>query len=207
MLTLDNTPHAVQGGLAAGALTIRRRPMSTLTAKSDLTVSLYRRKRRRAVMETNDDLFDPQTGARMANQFKRLLEGIVENPDTPIATLPLLPDEERRLVAVEWSTPSPVPVSDNTLVSLFEDQVERTPEADALVSGLTTLTYAEINARANRLAHRLRALGVRPDDRVAISLDRSPLLITGLLGHSQGRRRVCAAGSAVSAAAPRVHRD
>ena len=75
----------------------------------------------------------------------------------------------------------PVPVSDNTLVSLFEDQVERTPEADALVSGHDP-HYAEINARANRLAHRLRALGVRPDDRVAISLDRSPSLIAGLLG-------------------------
>jgi amino acid adenylation domain-containing protein len=183
MLALDNTPYAVQGGVEVGPLTIRRRRMSTLTAKVDVMLSLpLAAKGRVAAIETSDDLFDPPTTARMALQYRRLLEGIVERPDAPISALPLLPDDERRLVADVWSTRGRRTTSEATLVSLFEDQVARTPDGEAITCGPDAVTYRALNDSANRIAGRLRALGVRPDDRVAIMCDRSWRLAAGLIG-------------------------
>jgi non-ribosomal peptide synthetase component F len=123
MLAFDNTPYAVQGGVEVGPLRIRRRRMSTLTAKVDVMLSLpHAAEGRVAAIETSDDLFDPPTTARMALQYRRLLEGIVERPDVPISTLPLLPTR-----SVTWSPTSGAQQastpSEATLVSLFEDRV------------------------------------------------------------------------------------
>lgn len=94
---------------------------------------------------------------------------------------PLLDEAERHRVLVEWNATEADYPQDKCVHEIFEAQAARTPEAIAVVSGDERLTYAELNARANRLAHRLRSLGVRPDDRVAICVERSLEMVVGLL--------------------------
>jgi amino acid adenylation domain-containing protein len=133
-----------------------------------------------AQFEYSTDLFDRQTIVRMAGHFVTLLEGAVSDPDAPVTSLPLLAPEERRRMLVEWNdTAARVPPAH--LHSLFEAQAARTPDAVA-VHGETTLTYAELNRRADRLAHELRARGVERETVVAVRLPRSAELIVAFLG-------------------------
>src|SRR5207248_2584854 len=99
---------------------------------------------------------------RLAGHLVTLLEGIVTDPDRPVSALPLMPAGEQQRVLAAWSGPrAEVPVG--TLPTLFGEQVRRHPEATAVVAGEVELTYAELDARANRLAHRLLRLGVAPE--------------------------------------------
>jgi len=126
------------------------------------------------------DLFDRTTVARKASELITLLDGAAAAPGTMVRHLPLLPAEERRLILHSWNaTEHPYPGV--TVHELFEAQAHRTPDAIAVECGITTLTYAELDGRANQLAHHLRSLGVRPDDLVACCMHRSPDLIVGLL--------------------------
>ena len=110
----------------------------------------------------------------------RLLEAASADPHQPIGRLELLAFEERRQLLVDWNdTAREVP--DTTLPALFEAQVERSPEATALVFEESTLSYAELNAQANRLAHLLISRGVGPEDLVALALPRSIEMVVGLL--------------------------
>jgi amino acid adenylation domain-containing protein len=135
-------------------------------------------------LEHNADLFDAGTAERMLSHFQTLLEGAVAAPETPVWHLPLLSASERGQLFQTWSGPerdaAPFPRG-LLLHQLFEAQAARTPEAVAVVAGEVQLTYAELNARANRLAHRLRRLGVGPEERVGICLRRSERMIVGLL--------------------------
>ncbi len=126
-------------------------------------------------------LFDAATIERMAAHFEVLLSAIVERPETRVAELPLLTGSEREQVLVEWNEAVAPLSTPEYLHELFEAQVERKGEAIAVVSGDVTLTYAELNARANQLAHELRELGVGPDRRVAICVERSPEMLVGVL--------------------------
>ena len=128
------------------------------------------------------DLFDRSTIVRMAGHFTQLITSIIQAPEQAIATLPLLSEAELHQQLVEWNaTQRPYPV-DQTLHGLFEAQVECTPEATAVVFEGQSLTYEELNAKANQLAHYLRDLGVGSEILVGISLDRSLEMIIGLLG-------------------------
>ncbi|CAA9295172.1 MAG: Siderophore biosynthesis non-ribosomal peptide synthetase modules, partial [uncultured Gemmatimonadetes bacterium] len=122
---------------------------------------------------------------RVCALMHRALEGLAEAleaaPATPLREIDVLPEAERRRVVEEWSRTEAELPADACIHHLFEQQAERTPGAVAVVFGGEALTYAELNARANRLAHRLRALGVGPDDRVAICLERGPELVAALL--------------------------
>src|SRR3981081_2455196 len=109
-----------------------------------------------------------------------LLSGVVAAPESRISELPLLSEEERRQLLVEWNDTA-VPIPEATLPELFEQQVERSPEVVALVFEDTSLTYAELNRRANRLAHHLIDQGVGPEDLVALALPRSLEMVTSLL--------------------------
>ncbi len=132
--------------------------------------------------EYNTDLFTSDTIARLARHFQTLLEGIVANPDQHLIDLPLLNQAERAQMLGEWDRP-PAPLAANRcLHQVFEDRVTGRPDAVALVLEHQQLTYAELNARANQLAHYLRALGVGPEVRVGLCLDRSIEAIIGLLG-------------------------
>ena len=128
------------------------------------------------------DLFEPATIARMAGHFRSLVDAIVADPDRRLSALPLLTPAERQQLLVEWNdTTTPYP-SDSTVHQVFEARAAQAPDAIALVHGDEQVTYGELNARANRVAHRLRALGVGPDAVVGVCLERSPDLVVAFLG-------------------------
>jgi amino acid adenylation domain-containing protein len=137
-------------------------------------------------LEYSTDLFESATIERMGENLKVLIEGILENPQQKIRELPLLTDrEEKRLLA--WNQTEAEYPQDKTIVDLFEQQVEKTPKALALVfSGANIadqkLTYEELNEKANQLAHYLQSLGVKPEVMVGVCVERSLEMIIGLLG-------------------------
>ncbi|MEJ8324867.1 AMP-binding protein, partial [Kosakonia sacchari] len=107
---------------------------------------------------------------------------LAHEPQRPVLSLPVLPEGERHQLLVAFNaTRADVP-AEGLIHRLFEAQVARTPEAEAVVCGDSTLSYDALNRRANRLAHRLMALGVRPDDRVAVCLPRSADVLVAILG-------------------------
>jgi len=130
----------------------------------------------------NTDLFDGATIARMAEHYQTLLEGIVTNPKQKISELPLLTPNERHQLLVEWNNTWAEYPQDKCIHQLFEEQVEREPSSVAVVFEGEKLTYRELNARANQLAHYLQTLGVGPEVLVGICLERSFEMIIGLLG-------------------------
>ncbi|AEY93394.1 NRPS protein [Streptomyces hygroscopicus subsp. jinggangensis 5008] len=133
------------------------------------------------LLEYRTDLFDPATAERLAGQLLRLLEGAAEAPDRPLGSLPLLSEDEIRRVVHDWSTGPHHPVDDLTHPEIFERRAARTPDALALVAGGERLDYATLNARANRLAHHLIALGAGPERLVALRLPRAADMITAIL--------------------------
>ncbi|HEX8179146.1 MAG TPA: amino acid adenylation domain-containing protein, partial [Pyrinomonadaceae bacterium] len=127
-------------------------------------------------------LFAPETIKRMAGHFETLLKGIVANPEAHLSALPLLPAPEATRMLVEWNETDRDYALTPSLHELFDAQAAATPAARAVVHEAEHLTYAELNARANQLAHHLRALGVGPETLVGLLVDRSPEMIVGLLG-------------------------
>ncbi len=134
------------------------------------------------VFDYNADLFAPSTIARMLGHFQTLLEGIVANPDQRISDLPLLTAAEQHQLLVEWKDTQTSDRKEACIHQLFESQAEQTPDAVAVVFENQQLTYRELNARANQLAHYLRTLEVKPEVLVGICMERSPEAIVGLLG-------------------------
>ncbi len=127
------------------------------------------------------DLFAQPTIQRLLSHFQNLLEGIIANPDQPIGALPLLTAPERQQLLVGWNdTATPYP-KDKFIHQLFEEQVERTPDAIAVVEADQQLTYRELNGRANQLAHYLQQVGVASDMLVGLYLERSSTLIISIL--------------------------
>ena len=117
----------------------------------------------------------------MQRALESLVEALEQDAETPVRQLEVLPAAERQLLLKTWNaTQAPYP-EHLCIHELFEQQVERTPAAIALVFEEQTFTYAELNQRANRLAHQLIELGVGPDERVALCVDRSPAIVVGLL--------------------------
>jgi non-ribosomal peptide synthetase component F len=129
----------------------------------------------------NTDLFEAATIARMVGHYQHLLEAIVTDPSQRVSELPLLSAAERQQVLVQWNATQGAYPRGQCLSALFEAQVQRTPEAVAVVMGEEQLSYAALNRRANQLAHHLRALGVGPEARVGF-LWSAAALVVGLLG-------------------------
>ncbi|MDB5072253.1 MAG: non-ribosomal peptide synthetase [Candidatus Eremiobacteraeota bacterium] len=153
------------------------------TAKFDLTLFVADAGRKLAgTLEYNTDLFDADRMTRLIGHFQTLLEGIVANPGRRLCDLPLLTPAERRHVTVEWNATRTAYGPAGCVHRLFEAHAARTPDAVAVVFESEPLTYGELNRRANRLAHHLRTLGIVPETRVGLCLDRSPEMIVALLG-------------------------
>jgi amino acid adenylation domain-containing protein len=132
-------------------------------------------------VEYSTDLFSPATIARLMEHFKILLESIVARPESPLWSLPLLtPVEQQRLT--DWSSPRPAAAESRCVHQLFEVQVTRRPDAIAVVCGPDQLSYAELNRRANQLAHFLQRQGVGPEVLVGLCVERSLEMVVGLLG-------------------------
>ncbi|WP_009631985.1 non-ribosomal peptide synthetase [Synechocystis sp. PCC 7509] len=129
----------------------------------------------------NTDLFDKNTISQFLAHFQTLLTAIVANPDIPIADLPLLSDAESHQLLEEWNQTS-CSYSDKLFHQLFEEQAEKSPNAIALVFDNQTLTYQQLNHRANQLAHYLQELGIKPESLVGICVEKSLEMIVGILG-------------------------
>ncbi|MFL5539647.1 MAG: amino acid adenylation domain-containing protein, partial [Longimicrobiaceae bacterium] len=126
-------------------------------------------------------LFERATVERHLAYLRRVLEAFVADDLQGVDALPLLPEAERRLVLEEWNRTADEYPAGQCLHELFERQVERAPGATAVVFGDETLSYAELNARANRLAHDLRSRGVGPEVRVALCVERGPGMVAAVL--------------------------
>jgi amino acid adenylation domain-containing protein len=127
------------------------------------------------------DLFAPATVERMAGHLRVLLRAIGERPGVPVSELAMLTEPERIQAVSEWNPSQSYPKG-LTLHQRFEQQVARTPDAVAVVCEAERLTYAELNRRANQLAHRLRGLGVGPDRLVGLRIERTLDIAVGIVG-------------------------
>ncbi|MFJ9679619.1 amino acid adenylation domain-containing protein [Streptomyces sp. NPDC101194] len=132
------------------------------------------------VLEYATSLFERATAERMAGHFLSLLDAVAHDPDTALGEVPLLSPDERRRILVDWNDTAH-DTDERSVLERFEEQVRTAPEHTALTHGSQTLTYGELDARANRLAHHLRTLGVGAESRVAVLLDRGPDLVAALL--------------------------
>jgi len=128
------------------------------------------------------DLFNVDTIERMNDHFQTLLAGIVANPEQSIAELPLLTAKEKHQLLVEWNTTEIDYPKDKCIHQVVAEQAERTPEKIAVIFEGQTITYRELNKRANQLANHLQKIGVLPDSLVGICVERSLEMIVGLLG-------------------------
>lgn len=129
----------------------------------------------------NTDLFDATTITRMLGHFEALLKGIAADSERCLSDLPLLTEAERHQLLVEWNDTRTDYPRGRCIHQLFEDQVERTPDATALVFDQEHLTYEGLNRRSNQLAHHLRTLGVGPEVLVGICVERSLEMVVGML--------------------------
>ena len=180
MFALQNAPVSE---LELLGLKIAPFEMEIVTAKFDLTLSMEEiGGKLRGTWEYNTDLFDSQTITRMAGHFANLLNAITSNPQQLIADLHLLTPSECHQILVEWNQTQAEYPKDLCLHQLFEAQVQRTPDHIAVIGEREKFTYAELNTRANQLAHYLQSLGVGADTLIGICLERSLEMVVGLLG-------------------------
>jgi amino acid adenylation domain-containing protein len=135
-----------------------------------------------AEMEYSTDLFDSARIERMFGHYQTLLEAVVANPEQRLSGLPLLSDAERRQLLVQWNDTNVDYPASGYIHEPFEAQAGRTPDRVALVFERQTLSYGELNRRANQLAHHLRGLGVGPNVLVGLCVKRSIDMVIGLLG-------------------------
>ena len=180
MLALQNLPSAQ---LDLKGLTLSPLDFEVERAQFDLSLFLFPRHQGGllARLEYAADLFDAGTAERLLRHVSNLLDGIVEAPEQRLSDLPLLGAGERQeLLAAGNQTAAEV--APRLLHQLFEDRVAERPDAVAVAYEDESLTYTELNARANRLAHHLRRLGVGPECLVAVCLERSPAMLAALLG-------------------------
>ncbi|MEI7912694.1 MAG: amino acid adenylation domain-containing protein, partial [Verrucomicrobiota bacterium] len=160
----------------------RQLPVTTRTSKNDLTLFIAAEGDSwECHFEYALDLFTADTAARMGRHFAELLNSITADPSLSISQLNLMPAAERHQIQVEWNQTQRDYPRDKCVHHLFEEQVARNPEAVAVVFEDTSLTYSELNARANQLAHHLRALGVGPEVLVGLCVERSEVVAIALL--------------------------
>ena len=169
-------------------LTTKIEPLESNVAKFDLSFSLGERlapdgapEGIEGVIEYRTDLFERKTVESLAERLIQLLEAAAADPNQPVGRLSLLEDEERRQILVDWNN-TVHDVVQATLPVLFEAQVERDAGATAVIFEDITLSYGELNKRANRLAHILVEEGIGPEHIVAVALPRSAEMVVGLLG-------------------------
>src|SRR5436190_17575677 len=127
-------------------------------------------------------MFDRSSIARKATQYVHLIAGVVAEPDRAVADLPLIGAEQRAGLLREWNPEAERAADVRSLAERFEERVANHPEAIAASCEGAALTYGELNALANQLAHRLRQLGVGPETTVGLFVERSLELVIGVLG-------------------------
>ncbi|MFK0730682.1 MAG: amino acid adenylation domain-containing protein [Gloeotrichia echinulata HAB0833] len=181
LFSLQNTP---QSSSNLSGLIIQNMPLPLdVRARFDLEVNYWEIPGGlEGVWCYNSDLFDATTITRIGEHFQILLQAIVANQEMRISELPLLSEAQRHQLLVEWNDTQVDYPHDLCIHQLFEEQVERNPDAVAVVFEEQQLTYDELNCRANQLAQYLRSLGVSADVLVGICVERSLEMVVGLLG-------------------------
>jgi len=182
ILVFENYPvsEALQqgapGGLRFGEVAVQEQTNYPLTLVVELGATLS--------MQYSHDraLWSDETIGRLAGYFTNLLQALTDRADAVIGELPMLARPEQQLMIEGWNHTQAAYPNERSIHSLIEAQVFATPDAPALVFGEQTLSYAELNRRANQLAHKLRELGVGPDALVGIAMERSLEMVIGLLG-------------------------
>ena len=178
MFVLQNTPvHSFRGMECINYEVDKGTSMFDLTLEMEDTG-----KELKGFFEYNKHLFYEGTVDRMRSHFLNLLEAIVSSPEKPISEIPILSQTDRHQVLVGWNDTSQSFPNDQCLHQLFEARVNQAPNAIALKSGQQTITYRELNSRANRLANYLKRKGVGPDVLVAIVQERSVDFVVSMLG-------------------------
>ncbi|MET7609429.1 non-ribosomal peptide synthetase, partial [Streptomyces avermitilis] len=185
MLALQNAPESEfeLPGLRAGVELGR-----TGTAKFDLFFSLAERRDEggrpqgiTGAVEYSSDLYDAPTVRALFDRWIRLLDAATSDPDRPLSSIDILSAEEHQQTVTDFNDTA-LPLPETSLAELFTRQAAKTPDAPAVTDRETSLTYADLDARANRLAHELIARGVRPGDAVAVLLQRSSETVIAVLG-------------------------
>ena len=174
--------NAPEGTLSLPGLELGAMGSVSDTAKFDLDVSLQEAGPQIVgALTYATALFEGATIERYLQHWQVLLRAMVADASVRVDCLPLLSESERQQLLIEWNATQRA-YRQGCIHELFEEQVARTPDAVAVVHEDQQLTYGQLNARANRLAHYLRSLGVQPDERVAICVQRSLEMLVGLLG-------------------------
>ena len=156
--------------------------MNALIAQFDLTLAMQETAEGLVgSFDYNCALFNQDTIERLAGNFVTLLEAIANNPQQPIAQLPLLTENQRKQILVDWNATETEYPKDLCLNQLFEKQVKQNPDAIAVVFENQSLTYQQLNIQANKLSHYLQSMGVKPETLVGIYLERSLSMIVALL--------------------------
>ncbi|MEC4019670.1 non-ribosomal peptide synthetase [Streptomyces sp. H27-D2] len=184
MMTLESGPGTTLNLPGVGA---EERPVSWDTTKFDLTVDFQEHRTAEGApagvsgaLEYATDLFDTETAGNMAASLVRVLEQLAADPRRPVSEAEPLSAEDRERILVHWNDVT-LPTPEATLPQLFEAQAARTPDATAVVHESAALTFAELNAKANRLAHALAERGAGPESVIALALPRSAESIVALL--------------------------
>jgi len=180
LFNLQNTPNP---SLDLPGLSVETLTAHNGTSKFDLLLSMREAGARlTSVVEYNTDIFDESTIKRMMRHFETLLQGIVADAEIGISQLALLSEEERRHLLIEWNDTKAEYPHDRIVISLFEEQVEKSRDAIAIESGGEPISYSELNRRANQLAHYLRREGVGAETFVGICMQRRVEMMVAVLG-------------------------
>ena len=184
MMVLQNTAveELEMSGLRLSSVERGSESEPTKTAKFDLLLALNEKgDELQGTLEYSVDLFDRETIARMARHFERLLHAVAEDEEIRLSELPLLSETEKQELLYDWNQTEEFD-SAGSLAAKFEREVERNPHAVAVTFENEALSYQELNRRSNQLAHHLRSLGVRPEVRAGLLLERSVEMIVSILG-------------------------
>ncbi|MFP2960203.1 amino acid adenylation domain-containing protein [Myxococcus sp. 1LA] len=181
MLTFDSTPDA--GSVAQTGMALKPVSVEHRVSRFDLTLGFVEGKDGfSGGLEYSTALFDPETAERLLGHLRTLLTGAVAAPDCSVFALPLLGSAEQHRLLTAWNDTGSGGAADACIHTLVEHQAAATPDAVAVVAGDVTLTYRELDQRANDLARRLRRLGVGPEVRVGLCSERNADLLVAVLG-------------------------
>jgi len=180
MFAFQNTPMQ---DVEVADLSFSTLAAETGTAKFDLTLTMNETEGGlRGSIEYSTDLFDRSTIERMTEHFRQLLKAMADDPTQRVSELPLLNEQERRQILIDWNATDQSYPRGECIHELFAERAAGQPDAIAVVFGDNRLTYRQLDEQSNQLAHHLRSLGVGPDVLVGIYSQRSMKLVVGLLG-------------------------
>jgi amino acid adenylation domain-containing protein len=147
-----------------------------------LAVTVYGGEQIQIKLEYSRELLDAESAQRVLGHLQTLVEAIVKAPFTPLSQLTFMPKAELRQILMEWNDTKAEYPREKCIHEMIEEQVEKTPDAIAIIFDDQLLTYKDLDQRANQLAHHLQGLGIRPGDKVGICIERSIQMVVGMLG-------------------------